>query len=64
MSSQRGSKETLKKIHDKSAKTQSIPIIMTKDGKSKEYPSATVASVELKIPQSSIRSVVNGIVKL
>jgi hypothetical protein len=56
----RGSKETLKKISDKTARTRSNPIVLIKDGKSIEFPSAKAASRALGLNAGNLVQAINS----
>jgi hypothetical protein len=56
----RGSPAALQEIHTKSATTRSIPVVLTKDGKSTTYASASIAAKELGLDNGSLNKVLKG----
>jgi hypothetical protein len=53
----RGSTAALQEIHAKIAKTRSIPVLLSKDGKSTTYPSAKIAAIELGLNNGHLNRV-------
>jgi hypothetical protein len=50
----RGSAAALEEIHAKCARTKSIPVVLSKDGKSTTHASATIAAKELGLDRGSL----------
>jgi hypothetical protein len=56
----RGSTAALQEIHAKIATTKSIPVVLTKDGKSTTYTSGKIAAKELGLDPGSLVKVLKG----